>query len=181
MPGCREARPDRRSRSEHIPCEVERLPNRTDIASRQIAASAEAIYGAFMSAEDYGSWLPPKGMTAAVDIYEPRVGGAYRVTLTYEAPAKGVRGKTSGRTDVARGRFLELVPNERIVQSAVFESDDVRFAGTMKISWTFEQMPRGTRVTVVASDVPAGIEKNDHQAGLASSLANLAAFVERRG
>jgi uncharacterized protein YndB with AHSA1/START domain len=156
-------------------------PNRADVASRLVAARSEAIYEAFMSADNYGSWLPPKGMTAAVDIYEPRVGGAYRVVLTYDAAAKGARGKTSARSDVATGHFLELVPNQRIVQSAVFESDDPRFAGTMKIAWTFEQMPKGTRVTVVASDIPDGILKNDQQAGLASSLANLAAFVEARG
>ena len=156
-------------------------PNRADVASRHVAASAEAIYRAFMSGEDYRTWLPPGGMTATVDLYEPRAGGAYRVTLAYDASVRGVRGKTSPRADVTRGHFLELVPNQRIVQSAVFESDDPRFAGTMKITWTFEQMPKGTRVTVAATDVPDGIDKNDHQAGLAASLANLAAFVEARG
>lgn len=153
-------------------------PNRADVASRLVAAPADTIYRAFMDAADYAAWLPPRGMTAVVDVYEPHVGGAYRVALTYDPSVKGIRGKTSARSDVAQGHFLELVPNQRIVQSAVFQSDDPRFSGTMRIAWTFEQMPKGTRVTVVATDVPEGIEKNDHQAGLASSLANLAAYAE---
>lgn len=55
-------------------------PNRADVASRLVAAPAEAIYRAFMGAADYAAWLPPKGMTASVDFYDPRVGGAYRVS-----------------------------------------------------------------------------------------------------
>ena len=37
----------------------------------------------------------------------------------------------------------------------------------------------GTRVDIVAEDVPDGISAEDHAAGLASSLTNLAAHVEQ--
>jgi hypothetical protein len=36
----------------------------------------------------------------------------------------------------------------------------------------------GTRVDFIAEDVPEGISAEDHAAGLESSLANLAAYVE---
>ncbi|MER6522694.1 hypothetical protein ABT246_38415 [Streptomyces sp. NPDC001553] len=36
----------------------------------------------------------------------------------------------------------------------------------------------GTEVTVTATDLPAGIGQADHQAGIASSPAHLASYVE---
>jgi hypothetical protein len=39
----------------------------------------------------------------------------------------------------------------------------------------------GTRVSIVAQDVPDGVSAEDHAAGLASSLANLAAYLEAGG
>ena len=40
-----------------------------------------------------------------------------------------VRGKTSEHADVFSGEFLQLVPNERIVERVEFESDDPAFGG----------------------------------------------------
>lgn len=39
----------------------------------------------------------------------------------------------------------------------------------------------GTEVFVKADDVPQGISASDHEAGIASSLANLAAYVKASG
>jgi hypothetical protein len=37
----------------------------------------------------------------------------------------------------------------------------------------------GTRVDIIASDVPDGIDADDHGAGLASSLTKLTEYLER--
>ena len=50
----------------------------------------------------------------------------------------------------------------------------------MTMTWAFDSAHGGTTVTVTADNVPSGITKADHDAGLRSSLENLAAFVERR-
>jgi hypothetical protein len=47
------------------------------------------------------------------------------------------------------------------------------------MTWEVTATEAGTRVDIRADDVPAGISADDHAAGLASSLANLAAHVER--
>jgi hypothetical protein len=49
----------------------------------------------------------------------------------------------------------------------------------MTVTWEVTATEAGTRVDIRADDVPAGISADDHAAGLASSLANLAAHVER--
>lgn len=151
---------------------------RVDSASRIVAAPPSAVYRAFVVPEALAEWLPPKGMTGKVHTFEPREGGTYRMTLTYEDSGSVATGKSTDNTDVVEGRFLELVPNERIVQSALFESDDPAFAGTMTITWRLKAVPAGTEVTVLCENVPEGIRPEDHDAGLTSTLENLAAFVE---
>jgi hypothetical protein len=51
----------------------------------------------------------------------------------------------------------------------------------MRITWVLEPARDGTLVTVRCDDVPSGIRAEDHQAGLTSTLDNLAAFVEESG
>ena len=117
-------------------------------------------------------------MTGRAPLFEPWEGGRYRIELSYpDEPGAG--GKTGPRSDVSHGIFLEVDPGRRIVQSAEFESGDPAFAGEMILTWSFRDTGEGAEVTVSASNVPPGISEADHQAGLASSLANLARFVER--
>jgi uncharacterized protein YndB with AHSA1/START domain len=156
---------------------VEDLAARIDTASVVVAAKADDVFRAFSDPDALMAWLPPGNMTGRVLEYDFREGGRYRIELTYagNVPAEG--GKTTGRTDVSTGRFLALEPGKRIVQSVEFESADVSFAGEMRLTWSFEGRPAGTLVTVRAENVPRGITKADHDAGLRSSLANLERFL----
>jgi uncharacterized protein YndB with AHSA1/START domain len=151
---------------------------RTDTATRVIAASPQAIYRAFLDPAAWETWLPPDGMTGHVFLFEPRPGGAYRMELTYRADGRPARGKTSDDTDVVAGRFLEIVPDTRVVHLVTFKSDDPAFAGTMKMTWRLAPVPGGTEVTIVCEDVPPGISRDDHATGLRSTLRNLAIFLE---
>ncbi|MFN4282360.1 MAG: SRPBCC domain-containing protein [Alphaproteobacteria bacterium] len=113
-----------------------------------------------------------------IEVFDPREGGAYRIVLTYEESDHSTPGKTSGNSDVVSGRFLTLVPSERVVQLVEFESDDPAFAGTMRVTWSLTPVLGGTKVTILCEDVPEGICKEDHDAGLNSTLENLAVFAE---
>ena len=154
------------------------MAGRTDTATRLVRASPDAVYRAFIDVEALMAWLPPEGMSGRALLYEPWEGGRYRIELMLEGEGHEAPGKTTERTDVAGGRFLALEPGRRIVQSCEFDSDDPAFAGTMVMTWSLEPVPEGTRVAVRAADVPSGISAADHAAGLASSLGNLARFVE---
>jgi uncharacterized protein YndB with AHSA1/START domain len=117
-------------------------------------------------------------MTARIDAFEPREGGAYRMALTYDRPDHAAPGKTSEHADVVRGRFLEVVPDERIVKLVEFESEDPAFVGEVRMTWILTAVPGGTHVAILAENVPEGIRPEDHEAGLRATLANLAAFTE---
>lgn len=154
-----------------------RTVTRSDRASRLIKAPADRVYGAFIDANSLVQWLPPKGMTGEMLRFDARPGGGYRMALRYNEAEHAAPGKTSEHADIVEARFVALTANKRIVQTAKFESDDPAFAGTMRMTWTFEATEGGTRVAILCEDVPQGIRKQDHLAGLKSSLANLAAFV----
>jgi uncharacterized protein YndB with AHSA1/START domain len=153
------------------------MAKRVDSASKLIRASASAIYQAFATPDATERWLPPRGMTARMLAFAFCEGGRYRMRLTYDEP-QHMPGKTAENADEVEVRFVKLVPNERIEQAVIFSSEDSAFSGEMRITWTLESVPGGTLVTVSCEDVPEGIRPEDHQAGLESTLNNLAAFAE---
>jgi uncharacterized protein YndB with AHSA1/START domain len=152
---------------------------RTDRASRIVAAPPTTVYGALLDRKSLEAWLPPHDMRGRIERWDPRPGGGFRMVLTYLDPTRP--GKTSAATDVVEVGFAELVPPERVVQQAVFEADDPSYAGTMTMTWHLAAAGDGTEVSVTATDVPPGIDQADHEVGIASSLANLASYVETAG
>jgi uncharacterized protein YndB with AHSA1/START domain len=153
---------------------------RTDTASRVIAAPPERIYAALTDPDALATWLPPAGMRGRFERFDLRPGGSYRLVLTYD-DASGAPGKATADSDVVEARFVDLVPGERVVQAVDFESDDPAFAGTMTMTWALTAAAGGTRVDITAEGVPSGVSAEDHAAGLASSLANLALHLEPEG
>ncbi|MCQ4212788.1 SRPBCC domain-containing protein [Streptomyces longispororuber] len=151
--------------------------SRTDRASRVIAALPTTVYDALLDRESLQTWLPPEGMSGRIERWDPRPGGGFRMILTYLDPAESP-GKTSDATDVVDVEFAALERPERVVQRAVFEADDPVFAGTMTMTWQLTAVDTATEVTVTATGVPSGIDQAVHEAGISSSLAHLASFVE---
>ncbi|WP_312651912.1 SRPBCC domain-containing protein [Proteiniclasticum sp.] len=149
---------------------------RTDTASKVIKATPEVLYEAYTDPMKLIEWLPPQGMSAQVDQYEPFEGGRFHITLTYESVNGS--GKTTRDTDVMEGKFMELIPCLKIVQTGRFQSDDPSYSGEMTETVIFEEVDEGTRVTFIMDNVPEGISKADHDEGLKSTLENLAKFVE---
>jgi uncharacterized protein YndB with AHSA1/START domain len=144
-----------------------------------IAAAPERVYAALVDPEALVAWLPPAGMSARVERFDLRPGGSYRMVLTY-ADASGSPGKASADSDVVEARFVDVVPEVRVVQAVDFVSDDPSVAGTMTMTWEVTAVDGGTRVDITADDVPDGISAEDHAAGMGSSLTNLAAHLERQ-
>lgn len=149
---------------------------RTDTASRVVAASPARVYAALVDPDALAAWMPPEGMRGRFERFDARPGGSYRMVLTY-ADAAAAPGKATADSDVVVARFVDLVPGVRVVQAVDFVSDDPAYAGTMTMVWEVARVEGGTRVDLRAEDVPAGISAEDHAAGLASSLANLARWL----
>jgi uncharacterized protein YndB with AHSA1/START domain len=117
-------------------------------------------------------------MTGRFERFDARPGGSYRLVLTH-SDASGALGKATADSDIVEARFVDIVPGKRVVQAVDFVSDDPAYAGTMIMTWEVTAADGGTRVTIVAENVPEGISAEDHAAGLDSSLTKLAAYLER--
>jgi len=115
-------------------------------------------------------------MTSHVHAFDGREGGAFRISLTYDAPTG--TGKTSAQTDTYHGRFVKLVPDEQVVEVVEFETADPALRGEMTITITLADADSGTELVAVHDGLPRGVPPADNEAGWRSSLAKLAALVE---
>ena len=120
--------------------------------SRHINAPRPAVYRALLDADAVARWRVPDGMSSRVHEFDPSEGGAFRVSLTYDAPAGA--GKTSQHTDSYHGHFARLVPNEQVVEVVEFETADPDLGGAMTITTTLTDAAGGTDIHIRHDGIP---------------------------
>jgi uncharacterized protein YndB with AHSA1/START domain len=148
----------------------------TTSITRHVRAPRKKVYRALLDADAIARWKVPTGMTSHVHAFDAREGGAFRVSLTYDAPTG--TGKTTAHTDTYHGRFVKLVPNEQVVEVLEFETANPALRGEMTITYTLTDADGGTDIHAVHDGLPPGVPPADNEAGWRSSLAKLAALVE---
>jgi uncharacterized protein YndB with AHSA1/START domain len=141
-----------------------------------VTAPRSDVYRALVDPDAIARWRVPDGMTGHVHTFDARTGGAFRVSLTYDAPTE--TGKSQAQTDTYHGRFVELVPNERVVEEFEFETDDPAMSGTMTMTTTLTDADGGTDVLVVHDGIPDAVPAADNETGTRMALTNLAKLVE---
>jgi uncharacterized protein YndB with AHSA1/START domain len=146
--------------------------------SRIIRAPRRAVYAACLDPDALITWRVPENMVGRVHAFEAREGGGYRMSLTYREPAQGPGGKTSADTDTFQGRFIELVPDEKIVEAVRFESDDPGFGGEMTITTRLTDTSDGTEIIMWFQDLPPGVRPEDNELGTRQALHKLAKLLE---
>lgn len=134
---------------------------------RVLKTSPTKIYRAFLDADAMAKWLPPHGFTGKVHQLEAKVGGSYKMSFT---------NFSSGHSHSFGGKYLELVPNERICHTDRF--DDPNLPGEMKTTITLRQVSCGTELNIVQEGIPAVIPAEACYLGWQESLTLLAQLVE---
>ena len=144
--------------------------------TRHIKAPRGKVYRALLDAGAVAKWMVPDGMTSKVHDFNAREGGAFRISLTYVAPT--ITGKTSAHTRTTYGRFVKLVPNEKVVEVVEFETTDPAMRGKMTITFSLVDSNGGTDVIGVHDGLPPGLSPADNEKGWRMSLGKLAELVE---
>jgi uncharacterized protein YndB with AHSA1/START domain len=134
---------------------------------RVLRATPERIYRAFLDPDAMAKWLPPNGFTGKVHQIDAKVGGSYKMSFTNFA---------SRKSHSFGGEFLELIPNQRIRHTDVF--DDPNLPGEMHTTITLVPVSVGTDVHIVQEGVPAMIPPEACYLGWQESLMLLAKLVE---
>jgi uncharacterized protein YndB with AHSA1/START domain len=149
----------------------------TTRVTRAIRATPAAVYRAIVDPLAVQTWMVPDGMTSSVERFEAEVGGAFRISLTYDEPTSA--GKTDAQTDTFEGRFVELDPGRRVVQVVAFETDDPSTQGEMTITYTLRSTDGGTELVGLHENLPPGVSPEDNELGWSMSFDKLASLVER--
>lgn len=146
--------------------------------AKRVNASRAAVYRALLDADAVARWRAPDDMRTEVHVFDAREGGAFRVSLTYDAP--DATGKSRGRTDTYHGHFRELVPDKRVVEVIEFETADPALGGEMVITTHLTEVDggSGTEVLMVHEGVPDAVPPADNETGTRMALDNLARLVE---
>lgn len=134
---------------------------------RVLKAPPERVYRAFLDADAMAKWLPPHGFTGKVHHLDARVGGTYQMSFT---------NFTTGASHSFGGEYLELVPNERLRYSAVF--DDPNLPGAMQTTVTLRPVFCGVELKVTQEGIPAMIPVEACYLGWQESITLLCQLVE---
>jgi uncharacterized protein YndB with AHSA1/START domain len=140
--------------------------------SRHIDAPPATVYRALLDPDAIAKWRVPDGMRSHVHEFEAREGGRFRVSLTYDTQSGA--GKSAEHTDTYHGRFLSLVPDQRVVEQFEFETADPALQGTMTMTTTLAGSGAGTTVTILHEGIPDVIPAADNETGSRMALDNLA-------
>jgi uncharacterized protein YndB with AHSA1/START domain len=132
-----------------------------------LRAKPEKVYRAFLDADAIAKWLPPNGFTGRVHHLDATVGGTYKMSFT---------NFSTGRSHSFGGKYLELVPHERIRYTDQF--DDANLPGEMQTTITLKQVSCGTELHIVQEGLPDIIPPEACCLGWQESLTLLAKLVE---
>jgi uncharacterized protein YndB with AHSA1/START domain len=142
------------------------MPN-TIRLHRVLKAKPDRLYRAFTDADAMAKWLPPYGFTAKTHHLEAKIGGSYKMSFT---------NFTTGKSQLFGGKFIELVPNERLVYTDRF--DDPNLPGEMKTTVTIKKVSVGTELNITQEGIPDMIPAEACYLGWQESLLQLATLVE---
>ena len=151
-------------------------PSDREIAmTRVFNAPRHLVFDAMTKAELVKKWLlGPPGWTMPVCEIDLRVGGHYRYVW---------RRESSGKEMGMGGVYREIVPQERLVCTELF--DEAWYAGESLITTTLvEQGGRTTMTTTmlyVSKEVRDGILKSGMESGVAASYDRLAELLASTG
>jgi uncharacterized protein YndB with AHSA1/START domain len=134
---------------------------------RVLRTTPEKLYRAFLDPDAMVKWLPPHGFTGRVHQMEAKVGGSYKMSFTNFG---------TGQSHSFGGRYLELVPNERIRHTDRF--DDPNLPGEMQLTVTLKKVSVGTELNILQEGIPEAIPAEACYLGWQESLTLLAQLVE---
>ena len=143
------------------------MPTTTVKLHRVLRAPPERVYRAFLDAEAMAKWLPPHGFTGKVHQVDAKVGGTYKMSFT---------NFSTGHSHSFGGKYLELIPNERIRHTDKF--DAANLPGEMQTTISFRPVSCGTEVDIVQEGIPEAIPPEGCYLGWQESLTLLAQLVE---
>jgi uncharacterized protein YndB with AHSA1/START domain len=127
--------------------------------SREIAASAEELFDAWLDAESLGAWLRPGGIRETRAETDPREGGTFRIVMVADESEL-----------VHTGTYREIDRPRRLVFT--WSSPATKFRDSI-VTVTFEPSGSSTMVEIHQIGLPDGEAQASHHGGWSDALREL--------
>ena len=134
---------------------------------RVLRTTPEKLYRAFLEADALAKWIAPYGFTCKVHHLDAKVGGTHKMSFTNFGTGGG---HSFG------GKYLELVPNQRLCYTDQF--DDPNLPGEMQVTIDLKKVSCGTELNIVQEGVSEVIPVAMCYLGWQESLLQLARLAE---
>nr|WP_321360056.1 SRPBCC domain-containing protein [uncultured Hyphomonas sp.] len=142
----------------------------THEASRIVFAPEDTLYGAMTDQDQLALWLLPDGEDMRIEKFDLRPGGTFRVSFG---------GGGDCLVEAINGHFIDIVSDKKVVQTLEFDSYLPGYDGTMRVTWSLEDVAEGTCLRIVANDTPPGLDADWLTRQFELTLDRLATLVER--
>jgi uncharacterized protein YndB with AHSA1/START domain len=134
---------------------------------RVLCAPPTRVFKAFLDPDALVKWMAPHGFTAKVHHLDAQVGGTFRMSFTNFG---------TGQSHSFGGKYLELVPGEKLRYTDVF--DDPNLPGEIVVTITLKLVSVGTELQIEQTGLPDVIPNEACQLGWQESLQLLTLLVE---
>ena len=134
---------------------------------RVLKAPPARVYKAFLESAALAKWLPPAGYTCTVQHMDAKLGGTFKMSFTEF---------NSGQSHSFGGSYLEMVPDEKLVYTDVF--DDPNMPGELVVTVILKKVSCGTDLSITQANIPDMIPQEMCNLGWQDSLKQLAQLVE---
>lgn len=127
--------------------------------SNKYNANKERVFQAWTKKDELKQWWGPEGFTTTIDKMDLVEGGQYRFVM--HAP--------NGNDHVLSGKYIEIIPNEKLVFTWKWEIDGMDQKDTL-VSIDFIEQQGATELVVTHENFDTKEEAEDHNNGWSSSL-----------
>ncbi|TIX92225.1 SRPBCC domain-containing protein [Rhizobium sp. P44RR-XXIV] len=143
-------------------------PQREIVLTRDIAAPRALLFRLWTEPEHLMRWWGPQTTTASSVSVDLREGGAWRhCILTAE-----------GREYWSHGRYLEIIPPERLVFTFAWENREGKPEHPMQVTVEFRELGEKTRLVFRKAQLPDDTELKLQTGGWEQALDKYVAYAE---
>ena len=136
--------------------------------TRLFKAPRDLLFRMWSDPQHMKQWGCPTGFTVVYSTIDFRVGGTWRSCM--RAP--------DGSEHRLRGQYLDIVPNERIVNTSAWLDENDNPVQESVITLTFKSIGDDTELTLHQAPFESVASRDSHRHGWIASLNNLDAYVE---
>lgn len=139
---------------------------------RRFKVSAQRLFAVMTTPHHMEQWFSPsQDYHVSVQAHDFRQGGVY--ALAYRNPA--------GEETMVRGEFVSIRPGREVAFTWTWDAPDPHAGIFTLVTWTFEPVGDGCRLSVTHERLPDTEARERHSAGWDGTLDRLSLLLENGG